>query len=166
MKEIDPTIEIIGEYVNNRTKIKCRCKDCGNEWEATPSNLLKYRGCPACSASKGEKFIAYYLKENNIAFIPQKRFDDCKDKRALPFDFYLPSFNMCIEFDGQQHFNPDTYFGESEEKAKEDFERLKRRDNIKNNYCAKNNITLIRIPYWEVNNISVLLDKIFNKGRI
>ena len=55
---------------------------------------------------------------------------------------------------------------ESEEKAKEDFERLKRRDNIKNNYCAKNNITLIRIPYWEVNNISVLLDKIFNKGRI
>ena len=73
---------------------------------------------------------------------------------------------MCIEFDGQQHFNPDTYFGESEEKAKEDFERLKRRDNIKNNYCAKNNITLIRIPYWEVNNISVLLDKIFNKGRI
>lgn len=166
MKKIDPTIEIIGEYVNNRTKIKCRCKDCGNEWEATPSNLLKYRGCPACSASKGEKFIAYYLKENNIAFIPQKRFDDCKDKRALSFDFYLPSFNICIEFDGQQHFSPDIYFGESEEKAKEDFERLKRRDNIKNNYCAKNNITLIRIPYWEVNNISVLLDKIFNKGRI
>lgn len=166
LKEWNPNIVLLGEFGGVDVKTQVKCKICGNVWESTPSNLLKYRGCPACSASKGEKFIAYYLKENNIAFIPQKRFDDCKDKRVLPFDFYLPSFNMCIEFDGQQHFSPDTYFGESEEKANEDFERLKRRDNIKNNYCAKNNITLIRIPYWEVNNISILLDKIFNKGRI
>lgn len=166
MRKIDPTIEIVGQYINTKTKIKCKCRDCGNEWEATPSNLLKFRGCPACSASKGEKFITYYLKENKIDFVPQKRFDDCKDKRTLPFDFYLPSFNMCIEFDGQQHFSPDTYFGESEEKAKEDFENLKRRDKIKDEYCVKNGIALIRIPYWEVNNISNFLDKILNKGRI
>ena len=53
-------IEILGEYVNNRTKIKCKCKIDGYEWEMTPSNLLSNHGCPKCSGNNKlthEEFI-------------------------------------------------------------------------------------------------------------
>ena len=63
MKDINPTIKIIGKYVNCKTKIKCKCLVCGTVWEATPSNLLKYRGCPACKRSSiGERIVAFYLE--------------------------------------------------------------------------------------------------------
>lgn len=167
MKEIDPTIEIVGEYKNNKTKIKCKCKDCRYEWEASPSNLLKYRGCPACSMSKGEKFIKYHLEQNNIDFEAQKKFPKCKNIRELPFDFYLPKYNCCIEFDGQQHYAPATYFVKDEEKAEQIYKDTKMRDLIKDNFCKENNIVLFRIPYWKVNNISEVLDEFLrNLGRI
>lgn len=94
MKEIDPTIKIVGEYKNSKTKIKCKCKDCRYEWEALPSNLLRYRGCPSCSMSKGEKFIKYYLEQNSIDFEAQKRFPECKNIRELPFDFLLTKIQL------------------------------------------------------------------------
>ncbi len=69
------------------------------------------------------------------------------------FDFYLPNLNICIEFDGRQHYNIDnSYFG-----GEEEFLRIKERDGIKNQYCKDNDITLIRIPYWDIENIDKIL---------
>ena len=80
--------------------------------------------------------------------------------RPLPFDFYLPDYNILIEFDGKQH-----YVIESFGKDLDTFISIKIRDTIKNIYCDKNNLNLIRIPYWEINNIEEILNnKIINKS--
>jgi len=130
------------DYKNNRTKVKIICPEHG-VFEQTPNNhLTKNQGCPICSESHGEKEISKILDELNIKYIKQYKFDDCKDKNSLPFDFYLPEHNMCIEFDGEQHFRPIEYWGGDEK-----FNNIKRHDNIKNDYCIKENIELIRIKY-------------------
>ena len=155
MNEINPNIEILGEYVNSSTNIKCRCKIDGHEWTPKPHNLLSLgQGCPKCNSSKGEKAIAKHLKDNDMDFIEQHRFENCKHKITLPFDFYLPKLNIAIEYDGIQHFEVVEYFG-----GLDGFIDTKIRDTIKNIYCKDNNIKLIRIPYWEFENIEEILNK-------
>ena len=63
----------------------------------------------------------------------------------LKFDFYLPDYNCCIEYDGKQHFEPIDYFG-----GKNGFIKTQERDDIKNQYCKNNDIKLIRIPYTDL----------------
>ena len=101
-------------------------------------------GCPFCKESKGEKIIKNFLIDNNISFEQQKKFDDCKYKLKLPFDFYLSELNICIEYDGLQHYKCIKIFG-----GEKNFNLIKKRDEIKNDYCEKNNINLIRIKYNE-----------------
>ena len=48
IKEVNENIEVLGEYVNNKTKIKCKCKIDGYEFEMRPNNLLSGQGCPKC----------------------------------------------------------------------------------------------------------------------
>lgn len=100
------------------------------------------KGCPNCHDSEGEKVIDKLLTENKLQFIRQKSFIDCKNERPLYFDFYLSESNLCIEFDGIQHFEPIAYWG-----GEENFIKIKKRDEIKNEYCNNNNIRLIRIKY-------------------
>lgn len=95
-----------------------------------------------CSSSYGEKIIYSILKENNIKFITQKTFDGCKFKKSLKFDFYLPDYNTCIEYNGEQHYRSVDFYG-----GDEGYELSKIRDNIKNNYCLNNNINLLIIKY-------------------
>ena len=168
MKKINPTVNIKRKYINCKTKIKCECSICGMEWEATPSNLLKYRGCPSCKrSSTGEKNIAFYLEQMGLVFKREKTFDDCKDKNLLRFDFYIEKYNLCVEFDGEQHYRKVRFRGQSEEDAEKSFEGTKRRDKIKNEYCKKKNICLLRIPYTEIKNIEdILRKKLQELGRI
>lgn len=100
--------------------------------------------------SKGEDKIKQILTNLNINFIRQYTFDDCiSDKNAkLRFDFYLPDYNLCIEYDGEQHFHPTNYFG-----GEETFQRRMELDKVKNEYCRNNNIHLIRIPYTNFKDI-------------
>ncbi len=83
------------------------------------------------------------MTENNIEFVREKTFNECKSKknRKLRFDFWLPDYNTCIEFDGPQHYNATSYYG------LESFKTIQINDKIKNEYCIKNNIQLIRIKY-------------------
>ena len=113
--------------------------------------------CPYCNESKGEKRINNFLLNNNINYLVQYRFDDCKFKYTLPFDFYLPKYNCCIEFDGGQHYKIIDWFG-----GLDGFIDTKIRDTIKNIYCQQNNIKLIRIPYWNFDNIEEILTKELN----
>ena len=97
--------------------------------------------------SKGEYRILQFLEKQNIKYELQKRYKDCKDKKQLPFDFYLPDYNYCIEFDGYQHYHKAKYDTDLS------FELRKRHDKIKTEYCKSNGIKLIRIPYYEYNKI-------------
>lgn len=90
---------------------------------------------------------------NEIDFEQEKRFYDCRDVKPLPFDFYLPQYNLIIEFDGQQHFR---------EVYNRDFETTKKHDEIKNKYCEDNDIDLLRIPYWDGNDIEKIISTKLN----
>lgn len=148
-------IKII-EYKYNKSKILIWC---GNDdhayWETRFDSFYydKYR-CPQCNETKGEKSISDVLNKYNIKFKAQYKFNDCKFKHILYFDFYLPQYNCCIEFDGQQHFEIIEWFG-----GFDGFVEGKIRDTIKNIYCKNNNIKLIRIPYYDLNKIEEILNK-------
>lgn len=114
------------------------------------------RRCPHCKESKGEKKIGDVLKRLNIKYETQYKFNDCKSKKCLPFDFYLTEMNVLIEFDGEGHYRPVNWNG-NKEVALDCFIGTIIRDTIKNEYCKKNNIKLIRIPYWEFDNIEKII---------
>ncbi len=104
----------------------------------------------------GEKNIATILDRLGIEYERQKKFDECKHKRKLPFDFYLPKHNICIEHQGEQHRKAIDFFG-----GKKEFEQLKKRDAIKRMYCKKNGIDLVEIPdTMTFNEIETLLCKL------
>ena len=109
-----------------------------------PNSLLSGKGCPICSESHGERNARKWFEEHKIRYVSQKVFDDCKDKKVLPFDFYLPDYNICIEYQGEQHYRPIEYFG-----GEEQFKTQYKHDKIKRDYCKNNNIRLLEIPYWE-----------------
>ena len=145
------------EYKNADTKVILKC-DKGHLYECKLHDFYNGNRCPKCNQSKGEVKIKKYLKDNNIFYKEQYKFEDCKAQRKLPFDFYLPDYNLIIEYDGKQHFEISSFFGDIDS-----FIGIKVRDTIKNIYCKKNNINLIRIPYWEYDNIENILNKIINK---
>lgn len=136
-----------------RQKIQIICPDHGIFIQQVQSHL-NGQGCPKCAreGSKGVKSIQKYLQQQNIQYITEKRFDDCRNTLTLPFDFYLTEYNLCIEFDGEQHFKP--IYG----KAK--FKQRQINDEIKNSYCLSQGIELVRIPYWKFSNIVEILSKV------
>ena len=104
--------------------------------------------------SRGESRIQKFLKKNKIAFVPQKTFSDCKHLKVLPFDFYLPKYNLLIEFQGAQHYRPVEVFG-----GKEAFIGQKHRDKIKKEFAKKNDIVLLAISYKKLNRIPSILKR-------
>ena len=141
------------ENRNGRDKINLICPK-GHKFIIRVDHFKERRKCPFCFGSKGELRIKEYLESVNILFIHEKTFNDCKNNNKLKFDFYLPDYEICIEFDGRQHFEPFEYFG-----GEEAFKAQQKKDEIKNKYCLKNNIKLIRIPYWEFKNIEIILSE-------
>jgi len=129
--------------VNNRKKVKIVCHKHG-VFEQTLYIHLKGHGCPLCNISKGEFKIKQWLDDKKIKYSQQFKFPDCKNIQPLPFDFYLPDYNMCIEYDGKQHFKPLVFFG-----GEEGFNKRLKNDKIKDNYCNSNNVKLIRVKYNE-----------------
>lgn len=140
-------------YKNAHTKIKISCKKHGNFYQR-PYSHLQGQGCPSCKESKGEISIFNYLTDNKIKFTRQKTFKGCKNKSLLFFDYYLPEFNLCIEYDGEFHSKP--IFG------LEYLNETVKRDKIKNEYCEKNNIKLLRINYTNFENIPKILESVLS----
>lgn len=141
-----------GKRQNRSVLWLCQC-DCGNYTYVRGVDLKNKHtlSCGKCLFSKGEFSIQQLLEQNNIRYIPQKTFEDCYNpltKIKFRFDFYLPDYNTCIEYDGEQHFKEVSIF-------KDDLETIQYRDNLKNQYCKEHNIDLIRIPYYNINNITI-----------
>lgn len=140
----------------------CQC-ECGNQSWVKGNNLKNghTQSCGCINYSIGEFNISNLLKQNNIKFITQKSYTDLPNLR---FDFYLPDYNRLIEFDGIQHF----IYTENWHQSKEEYDKARRRDEMKNSYALNNNIPLVRIPYTQRDNITIemlLEDKyLVNKG--
>ena len=155
--ELDSTNELTAKQIsiNSGKIVKWICNvNPIHKWEARIFSRTNGSGCPFCNESKGEKFINKYLTENNIEFSTQYKisYNECSNLR---FDFYIEKYNTLIEFDGVQHFDIVSHFGDEY-----DFAVRVRNDNYKNSYCRENDITLIRIHYLDINDTSHLADLI------
>lgn len=110
--------------------------------------------------SHGEHTIYSLLLQYDISFVYQKRFDNLRDKAQLPFDFYLPEFNLAIEFHGRQHFaiSKSSMF-------KKDFANMQRRDKIKRQYTRAKGMEYLEIETPEVEKIEqAIIQKVFEIG--
>jgi hypothetical protein len=151
-KHLDMYDYSLVDYKRNKNKVSIICRKHG-EFSQRPNDHLKGSGCPICKSSKGEIKILNFLDDNKIKYITQYKFNDCRNKLPLPFDFYLPELNTCIEYDGILHFKSIDIFG-----GEEALRNVIINDSIKTQYCLDNNINLIRIAYTEFNKIEKKLN--------
>lgn len=151
--------------------IEWYCIDCGDIFLATWGQVVYKRKdgsirrrCEKCTQRQSN--LAYtveqYLIQIKLEYIKEYRFIDCRNKKPLPFDFYLPKYNTVIEVNGEQHYYENEMFSQP----------LKERqaiDKIKKNYCEQNGINFIEIPSWKIINkhkikgYKILIDNILNQ---
>ena len=162
ISEINSDIEIIGKYIKSTIPIKCKCKVCGHIWETNPRNL-HYTGCPACKSSRGERLIKTFLNNNKILFHYQKKYKTLLgvNGKKLSYDFYLPQYNLLIEFQGKQHEQPIEYFG-----GEEKFKTQQEHDKRKREYAKLHNINLLEIWHYDINNIEKILTETLNNLKL
>ena len=145
---------IIGTKGQERHKWRCRCNLCGNENAVIQTDNLRHQeSCGCLVESKGCRKIKEILEQNNIPFIQEKRFSDLifeDTKNPARFDFYVND-SYIIEYDGRQHFIQGNGVYDNKEK----FTKTREHDKIKNNYCFQHDIPIIRIPYTELDNLTI-----------
>ncbi len=142
--------ELIGEYSTAHIKTTFKHIDCGKTYRATPHKFITGRRCPHCRQSKGEISISDWLISKNITYVAQESIYIQGRKYPLKLDFFVQG--VAIEYDGEQHYKPIEAWG-----GEITLRDTRKRDAIKTKYCADNNIPLIRIPYWEYDNIDAIL---------
>lgn len=153
IKDFDDICIFLEDYVNTDTPILLQSKACGHEFKASPTHLLKDRYyCPICHSSKGEKRILAWLEKQNISYERQKKI--ILNNKIFKVDFYLPDLHIYIEYNGEQHYRPVEYFG-----GQKAFEDQQKRDALVRNYIAQLQEKLLEIPYYQFNEIEVILNK-------
>lgn len=135
-------------YQNAKTAVSVVCHKHG-AFEITPDLHLRGTGCSKCTANKPVSKIVNRLEADGIRCVTEKTFADCISPlgNRLRFDVYLPDYNMLVEYDGPQHFGPIRYGTMTNEQAQLAFEKQLEHDEIKNQYCERNSIELVRIPH-------------------
>lgn len=147
--------EISAQHVKPYWDVKCECGHC---FTISSSAIKAGQISCGCERSLGEYNVNKILTKLQILYIKEYSFEDLLgDNRKLRFDFYLPHYNILIECQGQQHYNPQQPFG-----GEEQFKKQMKYDNLKRQYCKNKNIKLIEIPYWDYNKLNedYLLSKI------
>jgi hypothetical protein len=146
----DNKIIIESPYKNMKTKSEFRCMACNHVWETTPYPLLNtLKGCPICNCSIGEQLIKRILDEFKIPFEYQKVF--LINSRKIIVDFFIPSINCIIEFNGEQHYKPVRFNGIDISEAEKNLEKQKLRDKTLKRYCKDTGIKLLILKYTEKN---------------
>lgn len=145
-------------YKGAKTRIGMQHKKCNRISSLYPDKFLSEGArCLYCHSSRGEQLIERHLDASSYQYETQYIIPGCKNERVLPFDFgvFRDGYLMAlIEYEGIQHFEIVEFFG-----GKDGFERVRKNDRIKRNYCLDNDIKLIEIPYWDIENISGILNK-------
>jgi hypothetical protein len=146
---------VLGEYTGARKKLLIKHNICENVWDTTPDSFLRGKRCPICQCSKGERQIEKCLTKNKINYIPQKQFDGLLGvgRKNLSYDFYLPDYNLLIEYQGEFHD------GNTRKQTKNDIERQQEHDKRKRDHAQNNNIKLLEIWYYDFDNIEEILNK-------
>ena len=154
-KEIGSDYLLLSEYKGCEEKVLVKHK-CGFTWTITPKKLIHYSGCPKCNRnmSKGEYKIFTYFLEREINFEKEKTFS-WQSNPYCRYDFYLPQYNLIIEYHGKQHYE-ETSFCEDSLKERQ------LRDKIKKEEAIKNNFHFLEISYIDYKNIEQILDSWFN----
>jgi hypothetical protein len=134
------------EVENTNTKTWWQCSE-GHKWEAVFGNIRGGTGCPVCckkGPSRGEIKVSEVLDNLRISYEQEKRFDDCKYKRHLPFDFYFVhnGIEFLVEYQGEQHYFGKNYYG-----GEKSLFFRKKRDKIKADYAKRNGFYFMVIPY-------------------
>ena len=171
------SVHVKGEYdytntvfVNMSTPVEILCKKCGNYFTKTPSSHVYGRvGCDKCTGnSKGENLASEVLDLLEVDYKKQVRLNSCRNIRPLSFDFGVYKegrLKLLIEIDGHHHYTVVAY----NDDYKKAFNRFKKRlmlDKIKDDYCKSNNIPLLRVPYWKIDNIDIILERELNKHKL
>ena len=139
-------------YVKITAPISLECKKHG-PFTVLAKDHLNGQHCPKCKVSKGEQKIMSVLNTYSISYEREKKFEDLKVKKMLRYDFYLPEYNMCVEYHGIQHYKIVTKYKMTDESLRQN----KRRDKLKKRYCRKNSIQYLCIPYFDFNSIETIL---------
>lgn len=160
LKEKHPDIDYIDGYECMSKRVQVFCKKCGNVWHTIAGSLVNDgKGCPSCNSSKGEKKIEELLKNNNVNYTTQKTFENLVGvgNKRIRYDFYIPSHNLLIEYQGVQHERPIDFSGKGEDFAVNCFNRQQEHDNRKRRYAKEHNIELLEIWYYDFDNIENIL---------
>lgn len=145
-EELGEEYTLLSEYKGKEHSVKIRHNLCGFCYN---TNARHYT-CPKCSGSKGEKSIAFLLEQRNIAFYREKI--EQIENHKLRFDFYIPKYDIYIEYQGEQHFKSIAYFG-----GDATLQKQKQYDEYKRQWCKQNNHNLLEITFND--NIQNKLDE-------
>ena len=152
-------------FITTAIKVIITCPRHG-DFTQTPSNHISGHGCPRCRESLGEKAINEFLTQNDIKFKPQGKFDTCRRKKALPFDFviYHKNITSIIEFHGRQHYSPSAFRGTiTKEQLEKNLLYIQECDNIKKKWCKAHNIPFLAISYKDKNYIPKIITEFLDK---
>ena len=138
-------------YIDSKAQIPIICKKHGVFWQI-PRKHVFGQGCPVCCSSHGAEKIFLYLKNVGVKFIREFSFEDCRDSYPLPFDFYLPDYNLCIEYQGRQHFEDIEAW-----QKHGGLKYVQAHDKTKREYCISHGLQLITIPYQDEEYIEDIL---------
>lgn len=168
MYNLNSCIKIKSKYINHHSDIDCECSECGYKWTNKASNLMYGDGnCPNCGGSKGERKIRDILNKYGIQYQREYSFNDLVSDNnvVLRYDFALLNnvgIYYLIEYDGIGHYEPVDFNGKGKMDAEKIFKDRLKYDNRKNDYAENHNIPLLRIPYWDFDNIEKILDREFH----
>lgn len=149
------------QYINYETPVNIGCSIHG-EFLQRPDNHINGTGCPRCKNSHGQNRVEQALLQHNIQYFTEYSFPDCKNPKTnhiLKFDFFIPSLNTLIEYDGEQHFKPTKFHQKmSLDKQQQLLSKTQYRDAIKTEYAINNHINLVRISYLEKDKIELIIE--------
>lgn len=157
------TFDLLSEYVNAKTNVRIRCNHCGFIRDVKPNAFLQSGYCPKCSTkiSKGEKIIREYLTKCNIEFETQKYFSDWNIGIHY-FDFYIPEYNLLLEYHGIQHYEYNEFFHGTQE----NFLYRQAKDNTKKQTALTKGYNFVIISYQNFEKLEFILSYIFNSTTI
>ena len=164
---VHPELDIVGEYNCMSEEILIHCNTHNYTFKTRPSDILRRVSCcPKSFKTYKEEAMCTLIESWGYKISRQHVFDNCKDTRVLKFDCYLIDFNTVVEYDGENHFHPVKFGTQSEEEAIEKYEYTKNHDRIKDQYCMNNNINIIRVPYYQFDDMEYYLFDKFSELRI
>lgn len=131
------------EYKNSASPIIITCPKHGNFNQLPTVHLDQRCGCPRCTSLRGEMEVQEYLQTLNLRFNQQQMFNECRDKRRLKFDFFLPDHGILIEYNGLQHYRTVPLLKYSKQALLD----IKRKDEIKQQFAKEKGLHLIVVPF-------------------